>query len=866
MFSGKEIREKYLSYFEKKMHKVYESASLIPDDPTMLLTIAGMVPFKPFFLGYREPPYKRIASSQKCIRTNDIENVGRTARHHTFFEMLGNFAFGDYFKEEAILFAWEFITEELKISKDKLWISVFEEDDESIKIWNEKAGVSLDRIVRLGADSNFWSAGPTGSCGPCSEIYVDLGADVGCREPGCKVGCDCDRFLEIWNLVFTEYNRLEDGTLEALPKKNIDTGMGLERITSVIQNVESNFETDLLKPILDEAAKMAEVTYKSDTKEGFSLRVITDHTRAFTMLINDGVLPSNDGRGYILRRILRRASRHGRLIGLKKPFLYKLVDKVIEIMGSAYPELIKNKEHIKKVVNTEEVKFEKTLDLGITLAGEEIEKLKKAEKRKIEAEISFKLYDTYGFPYELTEEICQENKIEIDYNEFKKKMEEQRDKARNAREVIKETIEDEFIADFYTKNGKTSFTGYDKLEDESEILYIEDIGNGMYDLIMKETPFYAESGGQVADTGIIGSKTFTAVVRDVQKRKDIFIHRVELEEGNIELGDRAVMKVDRNRRDSIKRNHTATHLLQEALIEVVGNHVHQAGSMVTADRLRFDFSHYLAVKEEELEQIERIVNGKILEAVNVKWSQKTMEEAKAMGATALFGDKYGDVVRVVEVEGFSIELCGGTHVGDTGEIGLFKIVTETGIAAGTRRIEAITGLNSLKYVYNLENSIKDTAEILKTDSENIKEKAAKTVEDLKKTEKEVEKLSQKLTGFELQSLYDSVTEINGVKVLAQAFENKDINTLRDMIDRTKDKLKSCVVIFGSDNGNAVFLAGVTKDLIDKGIKAGDLVKEAASVAGGNGGGRPEFAQAGGKDGKKVNEAIEHTVKYLGSKL
>lgn len=865
MLSGKEIREKYLSFFERKMHKVYESASLIPDDPTMLLTIAGMVPFKPFFLGYKEPPYTRIASCQKCIRTNDIENVGRTARHHTFFEMLGNFAFGDYFKEEAILFAWEFITEELKMPKDNLWISVYEDDDESIKIWNEKAGVSLDRIVRLGASSNFWSAGPTGSCGPCSEIYVDLGESRGCG-PDCKLGCDCDRFLEIWNLVFTEYNRLEDGTLEPLPKKNIDTGMGLERITSVIQKVESNFETDLLKPILDAAAKMAGITYKNDANKDFSLRVITDHTRAFSILINDGVLPSNDGRGYVLRRILRRASRHGRLIGLTKPFLYQLVDVVVDIMAPAYPELKANKEHIKKVILTEEEKFEKTLDQGIALAGEEIEKLKKAGKSKIDAEVSFKLYDTYGFPYELTEEICNENKIEINHAEFKQKMEEQRAKARSAREVIKETIEDEFIADFYAKNGKTVFTGYEKLEETSEILYIEDVGDGHYDIILRETPFYAESGGQVADTGVIGSKTFTAVVRDVQKRKDIFIHRVELEEGNIELGDKVTLKVDKIRRESIKRNHTATHLLQAALIEVIGNHVHQAGSLVTQERLRFDFSHYLQVKEEELEQIERIVNNKILEALNVNCSLKTMDEAKAMGATALFGDKYGDIVRVVEVEKFSTELCGGTHVSNTGEIGLFKIVTETGIAAGTRRIEAITGLNSLKYIYSLENRINDTAEILKCDGEMLKEKAAKTVEELKKAEKEAEKLAAKLTGYELQAVYDSVVEIKGIKVLVKAFDNKDVNALRDMIDRAKDKLKSCVVLFGANNGNAIFLAGVTKDLTEKGLKAGDLVKEAAAIAGGNGGGRPDFAQAGGKDGSKTAEACAHVLKFLESKI
>lgn len=862
MVSGNEIRAKYLEFFKNKSHKIYESASLIPDDPTMLLTIAGMVPFKPFFMGKKEPVYKRAASSQKCMRTNDLENVGRTARHHTFFEMLGNFSFGDYFKEEAIEWAWEFITKELKLPKERLWVSVFEKDDESVKIWNKKIGISLDRIVKLGEKDNFWTAGPTGSCGPCSEIYVDLGEKFGCNKPTCGVGCNCDRYLEIWNLVFTEYNKLEDGSLIPLPKKNIDTGMGLERITAVMQNVESNFETDLLFPILEETAKLTGHTYKEDKNADFSLRVISDHIRAVSFMIGDGVLPSNDGRGYVLRRILRRAARHGRLLKYNKPFLYKLVDKVVEIMGSYYSEIKENKEHIKTVILREEEKFEATLDQGINIANEEIKKLKSENKEKMDAEVVFKLYGTYGFPYELTEEICDENNIVVIYEEFKEKMEEEKERARNSREVIKEKIEDSFIEEFFVKNGKTIFEGYEKLEIEAEVYFVEEIEENIYEVIFNKTVFYAESGGQASDFGMVYNVEFKGNILNVNKKKDIYIHRIKSEAGEIKKGDILSLKVDGYRRAEIKRNHTATHLLHAALREVIGNHVQQAGSMVTDDRLRFDFTHYEALKPIEIEEIERIVNKKIFENIEVNKEIMDIDKAKEKGAMALFGDKYGDVVRVIEVPGYSIELCGGTHVDRTGEIGLFKIISEAGIAAGTRRLEAVTGFTSFEYTAEIAKNLAKVMEILKTDYDHVVEKSEKLMENIKEIQKENDSLKSKLASMESDKFLSNPEIINGINVIIKDFKDKDADFLRTVVDKAKDKLNSCIVVLGSENENALFVVGVTKDLVQKGFKAGDIVKEAAKIAGGNGGGRPDFAQAGGKQGDKVKEALKHIEKML----
>ena len=692
MLTGNEIREKFIEFFMQKQHKHFESASLIPDDPTLLLTVAGMVPFKPYFLGQKEAPYPRVTTYQKCIRTNDLENVGRTARHHTFFEMLGNFSFGDYFKEEAIAWSWEFVTEVLKLDKDKLWVTVFTTDDEAERIWIEKCNFPKERIVRMGESENWWSAGPTGSCGPCSEIHVDLGVQYGGDENS-KIGDEGtdNRFIEIWNLVFTEWNRMEDGSLEPLPKKNIDTGAGLERIAAVVQGKTNNFETDLLFPILEEAARITGSQYGKNPETNFSLKVITDHARAVTFLVNDGVIPSNEGRGYILRRILRRAVRHGRLLGYKDLFMYKMVDKVVERFEVAYPDLKKNLENIRKIVKIEEEKFSNTLDQGIQLVNQEIDNLLANGKNKLDGEVSFKLYDTYGFPYELTEEIAEERGVTVLREEFEAKMEEQKEKARSAREVVMEKGQDSFIEDFYDKHGVTKFTGYEKTEDEATLLSSREAKDGKYLLIFDKTPFYAESGGQVGDQGRIYSDNFSAKVLDVQKQKDIFIHTVEIEKGSAEENKTYKLEVNLLRRLDTAKNHTATHLLHKALREVVGTHVQQAGSLVDPDKLRFDFSHYEAVTAEQLAKIENIVNEKIREGIDVVVSHHSIEEAKNLGAMMLFGDKYGEVVRVVDVPGFSTELCGGTHIDNIAKIGLFKIVSEGGIAAGVRRIEAKTG-------------------------------------------------------------------------------------------------------------------------------------------------------------------------------
>lgn len=867
MLTGNEIRSQFIEFFKEKLHKHYESASLIPDDETLLLTVAGMVPFKPFFLGQAEAPHSRVTTYQKCIRTNDLENVGRTARHHTFFEMLGNFSFGDYFKEESITWSWEFVTEVLKLDKEKLWISVYQDDDESAEIWEKKIGLPANRIVRLGADDNWWSAGPVGSCGPCSEIHVDQGESFGCG-PECKLGCECDsdRFLEIWNLVFTEWNRKEDGTLEPLPKKNIDTGAGLERVTAIVQGKKNNYETDLLFPILEEAGRLCNAKYGENLSSDFSLKVITDHVRAVTFLIGDGVLPGNEGRGYILRRILRRAVRHGRLLGRTEVFLNELVDRVIELMNGAYPELVEKKDYIKKIVLIEEEKFSKTLDQGMKLVNEELGKLKVNNEDKLSAEIIFKLHDTYGFPYELTEEICNENNIKVSREEYEAKMKEHQDKARNAREVVKEKGQDEFIEKFYDKYGKTIFEGYEEAEIDAVTYSVRELENNLVELIFDRTVFYAESGGQAADFGTIKTDGFEGKVVDVQKQKEIFMHKVEVVKGSIKKGDKANLVIDTHRRNEIKRNHTATHLLHQALKDVLGDHVQQAGSLVTDERLRFDFTHFEGLTREEVERVEELVNKKVFENLLVNIEFMDIEEAKKMGAAALFGDKYGDVVRVVSSGEYSVELCGGIHVDRTGEIGLFNILTEQGIAAGVRRIEATTGFTSFKIVNNMERGLLAIADKLKTDPYNLGTKVDKLIAELKETQKELERTKSKLATYEANSLFDNVQDINGVKVLVEGFEEKDPGSLREIVDKAKDKLGSCVVVLGTNtDSKGVFAVGVTKDLANK-VKAGELVKEIAQFAGGNGGGRPDFAQAGGKDGSKVQGALDLAIERLREKL
>lgn len=870
--TGNEIRKSFVDFFKSKEHKHFESASLIPDDKSLLLTVAGMVPFKPFFLGEKEAPFPRITTYQKCIRTNDLENVGRTPRHHTFFEMLGNFSFGDYFKKEAIEWSWEYITKVLKLDPERLYVSVYKTDDEAYEIWNKEIGVPEDRIVRLGEEDNWWAAGPVGSCGPCSEIYYDtqnMGKNN--EEINCKPGDEGDRFLEIWNLVFTEWNRLEDGSLVPLPEKNIDTGAGLERIASVVQKKDNNFETDIFMPIIKGIEKVLDIK-----KEEFEItvKVIADHIRASVFLIADGVLPSNEGRGYILRKIIRRAFGAGIVAKQKLDitkddlFLYKLVPYVVENMKEAYPELVEKQEYIEKVLRIEQERFALTLKNGIEMLTEEIEKMDKEGTKKLSADASFKLYDTFGLPFELTELILENQGYEVSEEEFNQKLEEQVKRSKNSRVTVSDMIKDDFIDKFFEEHGKTEFTGYEKFEDEGKILHIaKSEGISGYEVIFDRTPFYAESGGQVADTGIITSGEFEGKVVNVVKKHDVFIHQVEIVKGIAPaVGAEVKMKIDADRRKDIQRNHTATHILHKVLRENLGTHVEQSGSLVDDEKLRFDFSHYEAIEPEMIEKIEKAVNDIILSNLKVKIDFENIEDAKKRGAMALFSDKYGDVVRVVEIDGYSIELCGGAHVKSTGEIGLFNIESESGIASGTRRITATTGHASLKYVNKLEEKLSKVAGMLKTDGKNVVDVVEKYIAEAKSIVKEYEQLQTKLVKYEINELLENVDEINGVKVLKAAFANKDVNELKEIVDRGKEKLQSGIIILGTNNdGKAIFVVGVTKDLISK-VKAGEIVKVAAQVAGGNGGGRPDFAQAGGKDGNAVKEAVDKAFEFVNEKL
>ena len=870
--TGNEIRKSFVDFFKSKEHKHFESASLIPDDKSLLLTVAGMVPFKPFFLGEKEAPFPRITTYQKCIRTNDLENVGRTPRHHTFFEMLGNFSFGDYFKKEAIEWSWEYITKILKLDPERLYVSVYKTDDEAYEIWNKEIGVPEDRIVRLGEEDNWWAAGPVGSCGPCSEIYYDtqnMGKNN--EEINCKPGDEGDRFLEIWNLVFTEWNRLEDGSLVPLPEKNIDTGAGLERIASVVQKKDNNFETDIFMPIIKGIEKVLDIK-----KEEFEItvKVIADHIRASVFLIADGVLPSNEGRGYILRKIIRRAFGAGIVAKQKLDitkddlFLYKLVPYVVENMKEAYPELVEKQKYIEKVLKLEQERFALTLKNGIEMLTEEIEKMDKEGIKKLSADASFKLYDTFGLPFELTELILENQGYEVSEEEFNQKLEEQVKRSKNSRVTVSDMIKDDFIDKFFEEHGKTEFTGYEKFEDEGKILHIaKSEGISGYEVIFDRTPFYAESGGQVADTGIITSGEFEGKVVNVVKKHDVFIHQVEVKKGIAPaVGAEVKMKIDADRRKDIQRNHTATHILHKVLRENLGTHVEQSGSLVDDEKLRFDFSHYEAIEPEMIEKIEKSVNDIILSNLKVKIDFENIEDAKKRGAMALFSDKYGDVVRVVEIDGYSIELCGGAHVKSTGEIGLFNIESESGIASGTRRITATTGHASLKYVNKLEEKLSKVAGMLKTDGKNVVDVVEKYIAEAKNIVKEYEQLQTKLVKYEINELLENVDEINGVKVLKAAFANKDVNELKEIVDRGKEKLQSGIIILGTNNdGKAIFVVGVTKDLISK-VKAGEIVKVAAQVAGGNGGGRPDFAQAGGKDGNAVKEAVDKAFEFVNEKL
>ena len=867
-----ELREKYLSFFESKGHLRLDSFPLVPkNDPSLLLINSGMAPMKKWFLAQEEPPRHRVTTCQKCIRTPDIERVGITARHGTFFEMLGNFSFQDYFKEEVIPWAWEFLTSDewMAIPKDRLHISVYEEDDEAYDIWTKKVGIAPDHMVRLGKEDNFWEHG-SGPCGPCSEIYFDRGPEYGCGKPTCGVGCDCDRYMEIWNLVFSQFDADGKGHYERLARPNIDTGMGLERLACVMQGVGNLFEVDTVQSVLHHVEHIANKTYGEDDKNDISIRVITDHIRSCTFMVSDGILPSNEGRGYVLRRLLRRAARHGRMLGITRPFLVELVETVIQSSETAYPELREHDAYIKKVIGTEEANFARTIDAGMNILNNMIDGLEKAHQHLLKGLDVFKLNDTFGFPLDLTKEIAAEQGIEIDEEGFHAEMTKQKERARAER--LKKNIsgwsEDLFGA---LDAEPTVFTGYETLNDTGVVVALsdeetltdaiatdEEAKDGVL-VVLDKTPFYAEMGGQAADHGMLNSADCSLRVLDVKKTpKGYYVHTCVLESGIVKVGDHLTAQVDKEYRMAIARNHTATHLLQAALREVLGDHVHQAGSYQDAEITHFDFTHFSAVTPEELARVQKIVNDKIYESMNVTVREMPIEEAKKLGAMALFGEKYGKVVRVVDIEGWSTEFCGGTHVKNTAQIGGFKIVSEASVAAGIRRIEAVTGRNLLIRANLQEAMLHTVANTLKANNVTaLPVRAEAVMAENKALAKELEEIKAQVAASKVTSLFDNAEEIGGVKIASAYFTGTTGDTLRGMCDTIRDKaVKPAVaVLVGKAEDKITMAVTVTKQAQEKGLKAGALVKEIAAIAGGKGGGKPDFAMAGLKDETKIDEAL-----------
>lgn len=870
--TGNEIRQKYLDFFKERGHLVLPSASLIPhDDPTLLLIGAGMAPFKPYFTGKVKPPATRITTCQKCVRTGDIENVGRTARHHTYFEMLGNFSFGDYFKKEVIPWAWEFLTKVLELPADKLWITVYPKDQEAYDLWHDVCGVPAERIVKL--EDNWWEIASGGPCGPDSEIHIDLGEERGCGSPDCGPGCDCGRFLELWNLVFTQYNKEADGSYTPLQHKNIDTGLGLERVASVLQEKPSNFETDLIFPIIEYACKVSGKTYNADPKDDISLKVIADHARSVTFMIGDGILPSNEGRGYILRRVLRRAIRHGRLLGIRKEFLVGAADLVIDMYGDHYTDLREKKSYIEKVIAMEENSFLQTLEQGTDLLNQKIDAMRKAGSTVLNGEDAFQLYDTFGFPWELTEEILEEQGFTMDKEGFEKAMEAQRERARAARNdkegkpVLYETRHlklGNLTVDEASKNGKVAaiFPAHD-----TQPIQNAKSGDELA-VILTNTAFHAEGGGQLGDTGRLVSDKGIFNVTDTKKLPDGYtIQLGTLEQGTLAVGDEVEFEVNLKRRGDIARNHTATHLLHAALKQVLGSHVNQAGSYVGPDRLRFDFSHFSPLTEEELAQVEDIVNEKILDAVDVEISQQDLEKAKEMGAMALFGEKYGKIVRVVNVPGYSMELCGGVHVSNTSHIGLFKILSESSVGAGVRRIEAVTGRGALAYTREMEDLIGEASAAVKGRPNNLVTRINALQEDLRAEKHRADEMEKKLVAAQAASVTADAKEVKGVPFLAQEVKVQDVDALRKMGDTLRDKTGGVVVLaapMSADKVNILVMA--SKEAVQKGIHAGKIAKGVAQAMGGNGGGRPDMAQAGGKDASKVQAGLAKALELVEGQL
>ena len=867
-----ELREKYLSFFEGKGHLRLDSFPLVPkDDPSLLLINSGMAPMKKWFLAQEEPPRHRVTTCQKCIRTPDIERVGITARHGTFFEMLGNFSFQDYFKEEVIPWAWEFLTSDewMAIPKDRLHISVYEEDDEAYDIWTKKVGIAPDHMVRLGKEDNFWEHG-SGPCGPCSEIYFDRGPEYGCGKPTCGVGCDCDRYMEIWNLVFSQFDADGKGHYERLARPNIDTGMGLERLACVMQGVGNLFEVDTVQSVLHHVEHIAGKTYGANAKDDISIRVITDHIRSCTFMVSDGILPSNEGRGYVLRRLLRRAARHGRMLGIRRPFLVELVETVIQSSESAYPELREHDAYIKKVIGTEEANFARTIDAGMTILNNMIDGLEKAHEHLLKGLDVFKLNDTFGFPLDLTKEIAAEQGIDIDEEGFHTEMKKQKERARAER--LKKNISGWSEDLFGSLNTEpTVFTGYETLNDTGVVVALSD-EETLTDaiatdeqakedvlVVLDKTPFYAEMGGQVADQGVLTSADCSLRVLDVKKTpKGYYVHTCVLESGIVKVGDHLTAKVDKEYRMAVCRNHTATHLLQAALREVLGDHVHQAGSYQDGEITHFDFTHFSAVTADELARVEKIVNDRIFDAMDVTVKEMPIDEAKKLGAMALFGEKYGKVVRVVDIEGWSTEFCGGTHVRNTAQIGCFKIVSESSVAAGIRRIEAVTGKNLLLRANKQETMLHTVAAALKANNvAGLPARAEAVMAENKAMSKELDDMNAKIAASKVTSLFDDAEEVGGVKIASAYFTGTSGDTLRGMCDTVRDKAVNPVVavLVGKAEDKITMAVTVNKMAQEKGLKAGVLVKEISAIAGGKGGGKPDFAMAGLKDETRIDEAL-----------
>ncbi|MGC8718495.1 MAG: alanine--tRNA ligase [Thermodesulforhabdaceae bacterium] len=880
---ARKIRAEFLEFFKERGHTIVKSSSLIPkDDPTLLFTNAGMVQFKRCFLGEEKRPYTRAASSQKCMRAggkhNDLENVGYTARHHTFFEMLGNFSFGDYFKKEAIEFAWYFLTETLGLPKDRLYATVHEgdqamglgPDEEARKLWARF--LPEDRILAFSTKDNFWMMGDTGPCGPCSEIIIDQGESYGCGSPDCKPGCDCDRYLELWNLVFMQFNRKPDGTLEPLPKPSIDTGMGLERIAAVVQGVPSNYDTDIFSPIMARIEAISGHKYGADKTYDSSIKVIADHSRAATFLINDGVLPSNEGRGYVLRRVIRRALRHGRYLGLDKPFLYDVAPAVAEAMADTYPELMENLSYIQEVILHEEKRFNETLDFGLKLLNQEIERLRDAKEQVIPGELVFKLYDTYGFPTDIVTDMAKQLRFSVDLARYEELMAQQREQSRKSWKGSGEQVPAQVYIEIISEHGATTFVGYETTTARSRVIAI--VQNGQIaqeasegervEIITRETPFYGESGGQVGDKGLIKGPRGLVEVEDTKKLPgDLFVHIGKVREGQVKVGDEVLMQVDEELRRDTARHHTATHILHAVLRNVLGDHVRQAGSLVAPERFRFDFTHFKALTDEELQLIEKLVNEEIQKDRPVTIREMAFDDAVASGAIALFEEKYGDRVRLVEISDLSKELCGGTHIGRTSDIGIFFITEETSVAAGVRRIEAVAGRRALDVARNWRRILNQAANTLKTKPEDLPERLEKLLEQQKAMEKELERLKQSLIAAKSQDILEQPEQIGNIKAIIAQVEVEDPKRLREIYDRFKEKYreKSVLVLGSSHEGKALLLVGVSPDLTGA-CHAGNIVRELAQMVGGRGGGRADMAQAGGPQPEKLETALSRAREIL----